>query len=103
MKIIDLTCKGCGSSMDFVEPNENFEVEYTSEKGNTSVTFFRTDDTRIKMECPHCHKKQLAWFAGEKTNHANLKVTGNNNNVVTFYGNVTNSNIVVGDNKVVRR
>lgn len=105
MKIIDLTCKGCGASMDFEEPNEKFQIEF-NKKSNT-VVFFNQDDIRIKLVCPYCKNKQMGWLAGEETIRANgltmnTVIEGNGNSVIGIHigGNVVGSNINIGNNKI---
>lgn len=105
MKIIDLTCKGCGQSMEFDEPEVKFTTEFN--KATNTIIFYTEDDRRLKLECPYCHTKQLGWLAGDETSRVNglnmnVNIKGNGNQVVGIHigGNVVGSNITIGNNKV---
>lgn len=104
MKIIDLECKKCGSSMDFEEPTIEFQTEVNS--SNNNILFYTKDNSTLRLECPYCHNKAYAWKSGKETSRVNgftmnTTITGNENSVVGIHigGNVTGSTISIGDNK----
>ena len=107
MKIIDLTCKHCGGTMDFNEPSVEFQTDINS--SNNHVLFFNKDDTKMKIECPYCHHKEFAWVAGSETCRINgltmnVNIAGNGNSVVGIHigGDVVGSNISIGNNRIIR-
>lgn len=109
-QIIDLECLKCNESFDFVQPQEDFEIDWG--RNSKNIMFYSDFDQVeiLRIVCPHCRNSSHVYKAGEKTltsygklpsisfnaHVGNLKK--NTELTLKIMGNLSNVKVALGDN-----
>jgi hypothetical protein len=91
--VVDLTCKGCGSTM---RPEKRENVVVTKLPGGGLM--FSQNDEPFNYTCPFCQKSVAIWLPGAETKRA----WNNPTNVTVAVGGDVKGNIVIGSNNQFR-